>query len=349
MKHQTCKKYITAIAICLVVILGVVYYYFFSSFSAKSETSYLYIDKDDSIDSVYDKLRPIANAHSFFAFRTLARHFDYAQHIRTGRYAIRKGEGALTLFRHLRNGQQTPVDLSIPSAVRTIGDLSYDVSKKLMLDEEQLYDSLTNEQVCRHYGYDTTTIACMFIPNTYDVYWDISIPRFLDRMQKESKKFWNFERIKKAEAMGFTPVQVITLASIVDSETNNDAEKPMIAGLYYNRLKVRSAKNPDGRPLQSDPTITFAWKRFDLKRIYNNLLYINSPYNTYKNPGLPPGPICIPTVAGIDAVLNYVHHNYLYMCAKEDFSGTHNFARTYSEHLQNAARYSKALNERGIK
>ncbi|MCI1803653.1 MAG: aminodeoxychorismate lyase, partial [Prevotella sp.] len=147
MKHQTCKKYITAIAICLVVILGVVYYYFFSSFSAKSETSYLYIDKDDSIDSVYDKLRPIANAHSFFAFRTLARHFDYAQHIRTGRYAIRKGEGALTLFRHLRNGQQTPVDLSIPSAVRTIGDLSYDVSKKLMLDEEQLYDSLTNEQV----------------------------------------------------------------------------------------------------------------------------------------------------------------------------------------------------------
>jgi UPF0755 protein len=349
MKHQTCKKYLIAIATCLVVIFGIVYYYFFSSFSVKSETSYLYIDKDDSIDSVYNKLKPIANTHSFFAFRTLARHFDYAKHIRTGRYAISKGEGALTLFRHLRNGQQTPVDLTIPSAVRTIGDLSHDVSEKLMIDEEQLYDSLTNEQVCRRYGYDTTTIACIFIPNTYDIYWDISIPKFLNRMQKESKKFWNFERTKKAEAMGLTPIQVMTLASIVDSETNNDGEKPMIAGLYYNRLMLRSAKYPEGMPLQSDPTIKFAWKRFDLKRIYNNLLYIHSPYNTYKNPGLPPGPICIPSVTGIDAVLNYVHHNYLYMCAKEDFSGTHNFARTYTEHMENAARYSKALNERGIK
>ena len=138
MKHQTCKKYLIAIATCLVVIFGIVYYYFFSSFSVKSETSYLYIDKDDSIDSVYNKLKPIANTHSFFAFRTLARHFDYAKHIRTGRYAISKGEGALTLFRHLRNGQQTPVDLTIPSAVRTIGDLSHDVSEKLMIEKQRV-------------------------------------------------------------------------------------------------------------------------------------------------------------------------------------------------------------------
>ena len=123
----------------------------------------------------------------------------------------------------------------------------------------------------------------------------------------------------------------------------------MIAGMYLNRLKLRDAKYPDGMPLQADPTIKFAWKKFDLKRIYNNLLYIKSPYNTYKYPGLPPGPIRIPSVDGIDAVLNAVHHNYLYMCAKEDFSGTHNFARTYEEHLRNAARYSEALNKRGIK
>ena len=140
---------------------------------------------------------------------------------------------------------------------------------------------------------------------------------------------------------------MITLASIVDEETANDNEKPMIAGMYYNRLKLRNAEYPKGMPLQADPTIKFAWKRFELKRIYNNLLSIKSPYNTYKNPGLPPGPI--PSLAGIDAVLNRIHHNYLYMCAKADFSGTHNFAETYKEHMDNAAKYAKALNERGIK
>ena len=139
-----------------------------------------------------------------------------------------------------------------------------------------------------------------------------------------------------------TPVEVITMASIVDEETANDAEKPMVAGMYVNRLKA-------GMPLQADPTIKYAWRRFDLRRIYNKLLFIDSPYNTYRNTGLPPGPIRIPSVAGIDAVLNHIHHNYMYMCAKEDFSGTHNFAVTYDEHLKNAAKYSEALNRRGIK
>ena len=161
-------------------------------------------------------------------------------------------------------------------------------------------------------------------------------------MQKESKDFWNADRMQKASQMGLLPTQVMTLASIIDEETANNAEKPMIAGMYYNRLKT-------GMPLQADPTIKFALKRFELKRIWNNLLFVDSPYNTYRNTGLPPGPIRIPSVTAIDAVLNYVHHDYLYMCAKEDFSGTHNFARTYAEHLQNAANYSKALNERGIK
>ena len=164
----------------------------------------------------------------------------------------------------------------------------------------------------------------------------------MERMEKEYNKFWNADRRGKAEAMGMTPVEVVTMASIIDEETANNGEKPMIAGMYYNRLKTNM-------PLQADPTIKFALKDFALKRIYNKLLYINSPYNTYRNEGLPPGPIKIASIAGIDAVLNHVQHDYLYMCAKEDFSGTHNFARTYQEHLQNAARYTKALNERGIK
>ena len=348
MKKDFKKRYILPAIACIAVIMGVVYYYFFSGFSSMNETEYVYIDKDDNIDSVYNKLEPFASKHGMCAFKTLARHFDYKHKVKTGRYAINSNDGALTVFRHMKNGLQTPINLTIPS-VRTLDKLAAEVSKKLLIDSVELYKALTDEATCRKYGYDTATIACMFIPNTYDIYWNVSIDKFMERMQRENKKFWNFQRTQKARQMNLTPNQVVTLASIIDEETANNAEKPMIAGMYYNRLILRNAEYPKGMPLQADPTIKFAWKKFGLKRIYNNLLHIKSPYNTYKNPGLPPGPIRIPSVAGIDAVLNHVHHDYLYMCAKEDFSGTHNFAHTYQEHMQNAEKYSKALNERGIK
>ena len=348
MKKSVSKLYLGGAIFCVIVILIVGYLYCFSSFSKSNSTQYVYIDADDNIDSVYNKLSPIANKVPFQAFHTLTHHSGYADHIRTGRYAIRPGEGSLVIWRHLKNGLQEPVNLTIPS-VRTMDKLAAELSKKLMLDSATIYKALDDEIICEKYGYDTLTIPCMFIPNTYDIYWNTSIDKLLDRMKKESDKFWSFERTQKAKSMNLTPNQVITLASIVDEETANNAEKPMIAGMYYNRLMFRDTEYPEGMPLQADPTIKFAWKQFELKRIYNNLLHIDSPYNTYKNTGLPPGPIRIPSIAGIDAVLNHVHHNYLYMCAKEDFSGTHNFARTYQEHLQNAAKYTKALNERGIK
>ena len=348
MNKKTRQKYLIVAATCLLVACGILYYYFFSSFSTKSSVTYVYIDNDDNVDSVFTKLAPIANSHSMSAFRMMVKHSSYGKNIRSGRYAIEHGEGTLKVFRHMKNGLQSPVSLTIPS-VRTMDRLAGELSKKLMLDSAEIYKALADESVCNKYGYDTATIVCMFIPNTYDIYWNVSVERLLDRMNKESKKFWNFERTEKAKQMKLTPVQVMTLASIIDEETANDAEKPMVAGMYYNRLMLRNDKYPNGMPLQADPTIKYAWKRFDLHRIYNNLLGINSPYNTYKNPGLPPGPIRIPSIAGIDAVLNHVHHDYLYMCAKEDFSGTHNFARTYEEHLQNAKRYSQALNQRGIK
>lgn len=348
MKKELKKKYLVPAAICLLVLVGIGYFYFFSSFSGKSKTVYLYLDADDNYDSLCVKLRPIGTSHGMHAFCTLSRHSDLVHHVRTGRYAISPSMGALKLFRHIKNGMQEPLQLTVPS-VRTMGDMAAALGSKLMTDSAKLIHAFTDEALCQKYGYDTTTIAAMFIPNTYDIYWNVSPEALLDRMQKECKRFWNEDRVAKASALKLTPVQVSTLASIVDEETANNAEKPMIAGMYYNRLMVRSEKYPDGMPLQADPTIKFAWKQFGLKRIYNNLLHIHSPFNTYINPGLPPGPIRNPSIAGIDAVLNMVHHNYLYMCAKEDFSGTHNFATTYEEHLANAARYAAALNKRGIK
>lgn len=348
MKKKPKRRFLVPAGVCLAVVAAAVYYYFFASMLGGKETKYVYIDSDDTVDSVSVKLSAVSKSNAITGFKTLVHFSKYADKIRTGRYAVEPGDGAFTVFRHLKNGLQSPVNLVVPS-VRTVDRLASELSKRLMVDSADIYNALTDEATCKKYGYDTTTIAAMFIPNTYDIYWNVSVDKLLDRMKKECGNFWNKDRMAKAKSLKLSPVEVSTLASIIDEETANNGEKPIVAGMYYNRLMLRDAEYPDGMPLQADPTIKFAWKRFDLKRIYNNLLHVNSPYNTYVNPGLPPGPIRIPSIAGIDAVLNLVRHDYLYMCAKEDFSGTHNFARNYNEHLQNARRYSQALNQRGIK
>jgi UPF0755 protein len=317
------------------------YFYLFSSIAKGGKTHYLYIDNDDNIDSIYEKLDTITTSSGMAAFSMLARHSDYADNIIPGRYALESGMGALRFLRNLKKGAETPLHLTIPS-VRTMDKMAEVLGKKLLVDSLELQKAFSDPATCSRYGLDTLTIGCLFIPNTYDVYWTITTKELLDRMQKESRAFWNNERQQKAEALGMTKEQIITLASIIDEETSNNAEKPMIAEMYLNRL----AKD---MPLQADPTVKFALKRFELKRIYHEHLSVNSPFNTYRNKGLPPGPIRIPTVAGIDAVLNHANHDYLYMCAKEDFSGTHNFAKTYEEHMQNAKKYADALNKRGIK
>ena len=342
MKKIRPKVYVYG-AVALVAIMAVsLYYFFFTVFSTKPTAEYLYIDDDDNIDSVMVKLQPMASAHSLTGFSTLARHFGYdGEKIHTGRYEITPNTSTFTLFRHIKNGMQSPVKLTIPES-RTIERLAGTLADKLMIDSAEIAEHLADDAFCSKYGHDTATIMALFIPDTYEVYWNISLERLMEKMQKSNQRFWNANRKQKADALGLTPVEISTMASIIDEETANNGEKPMIAGMYYNRLKINM-------PLQADPTIKFAHKDFALRRIYNKLLTIDSPYNTYKNAGLPPGPIKIASVAGIDAVLNLVNHNYLYMCAKEDFSGTHNFAVTYQEHLRNAARYAKALNERGIK
>lgn len=319
---------------------GTVYYYLFAPQFHPQKTTYVYIDRDDTADSIYNKVEMQGNPQSSIGFRWMAKWRDYPHNIYTGRYAIRPGENVYHVFSRFFRGYQEPMNLTIAS-VRTLDRLARSIGKQLMIDSAEIAKVMNDSLFQQKMGYKKETISCLFIPETYQVYWDMSVEDLFERMQKEHQKFWNQERLNKAKAIGMTPEEVCTLASIVEEETNNNPEKPTVAGLYINRLHT-------GMPLQADPTIKFAFQDFSLRRITNAHLDINSPYNTYRNLGLPPGPIRIPSSTGLDAVLNYAKHNYLYMCAKEDFSGTHNFASNYTEHMKNARKYWKALNERKI-
>lgn len=321
--------------------MGGIYQLFFSQPFQISETGYIYIDRDDNIDSVYNQIIKVGNPKSMKGFKIIAEQKGYDKNIKTGRYAIKPTDNMRYLHRRLSLGYQTPVNLTIGS-VRTMDRIARNASRQLMIDSTEIIGLLNDTAYLNTIGYTQQTIPALFIPNTYEVYWNISAEDFMKRMIKEHKVFWNEERIKKAKSIGLTPEEVATLASIVEEETAVNAEKPVVAGLYINRLKR-------GMLLQADPTIKFSLQDFGLKRILFKHLEVNSPYNTYKHAGLPPGPIRIPSIQGLESVLNHAHHNYLYMCAKEDFSGTHNFAVTSAQHAANARRYQQALNRRNIK
>ena len=325
----------------MALILGIVgYWLFLSSFSSAKEEIMVRVDRDDNCDSIQAKLERVASPRQMLGFRILFGVVGMKK-VRPGCYIAGGGISTLALFRNIRGGRQTPVKLTIPN-VRTLGDLAARLSLQLELDSAQLASAFSDEALCQELGYDTTTIGCMFIPNTYEVFWNISAKDLMARLHKESNAFWTSKRKAEAKAAGLTPNEVIIMASIVDQETANLEEKPMVAGMYLNRLH-------QGMKLQADPTVKFALKQFALKRILHEHLSVDSPYNTYRHEGLPPGPIAIPALSSIEAVLHFAHHDYIYMCAKEDFSGTHNFAKTYEEHLANARKYAEALNERGIK
>ena len=333
MKKKT-RNILLALAAAVVLIAlagaGTGYYLLLAPQFHPQKTQYVYIDRDDNLDSIYNKVRQTGQAGNLTGFRWMARYRDYARCIHTGRYAIHPGENVYHVFSRLYRGYQEPMNLTIGS-VRTLDRLARNVGEQLMIDSAFIH----------RLGYTPETLPALFIPNTYQVYWNMSVEEFFQRMQKEHAAFWNEKRRAQAQAMHMTPEEVATLASIVEEETNNNAEKPTVAGLYINRLHANM-------PLQADPTIKFALQNAGIRRITNADLNIDSPYNTYLHTGLPPGPIRIPSIVGLDAVLNYTRHNYLYMCAKEDFSGTHNFASNYRDHLRNARKYWNALNRRKI-
>lgn len=306
-----------------------------TGFSGKRETLYI-SSKAATKGAVLDSLRENKIIKNESAFLFLANRLNYWSRIRPGKYEVKKGSSLLSIVRMLRNGQQTPVNLVI-TKLRTKEDLAKLVGTKLECDSAQMIGFMNNRDSLAKYGIDPEVSMALVLPDTYTFFWNTTPQKVYNKLAEESQKFWSQERKQKAQALGLTPVQAYTLASIVEEETNAASEKGHIASVYLNRISK-------GMPLQADPTVKFALKDFGLKRIYQKHLAVESPYNTYRNQGLPPGPIATPSRKTIDAVLNSPKTDYLYFVASPEFDGTHSFSVTYDEHLKKAREYQQALN-----
>lgn len=274
------------------------------------------------------------------AFSWVAKKKKYKKNVKPGRYEIKKGWNTNQLVNVLRIGDQKPVKVTFNN-VRYFDQLAGKVSSYFEIDSLAFLNELQNVDYQSKYGFTEETFSAMFIPNTYEFFWTAKPTDFVSKINAEYLKFWNEDRQAKATKLGLSQIDVSILASIVQEETIKADEKAKVAGLYLNRLKR-------GMLLQADPTIKYAINDFSVRRVTNDMLATDSPYNTYKYAGLPPGPINFPEISSIDAVLNAENHNYLYMCAKEDFSGYHNFARNISQHNINAAKYRRELNKNKI-
>lgn len=298
------------------------------------------IDKDDNFDSLRNYLYNEEIIEDALSFSFVAKVLKYPDLIKPGVYQLEPKMTNLEAVRKLRSGDQTPVDITFNN-VRFKEDLVEKITTGTGIQPSEFESLLNNNSFLEKYGFNTENVMAMFIPNTYEVYWTISAESLFERMNKEYTNFWSAERRQKAQALGLTPVQVSTLASIVQDESIMNEEKPTIAGLYINRLNKNML-------LQADPTVKYALGDFSIQRILTADTRIDSPYNTYRYRGLPPGPINLPSISSLNAVLNYEEHSYIYMCAKEDFSGYHRFAKTLMEHNRNARLFQQALNNRKI-
>ncbi len=338
------KRIYIILIVCLVLLLGTATNFslklFRSNTNKQFEQGYLYIPTGSNLDDVVAIIKAQQILNNTESFKWVANKMNF-KNIKPGKYKITKGLSNIELVRLLRSGKQEPIKLTFQN-IRLKTDFAGYIGKNFEIDSLAFLNMLDSIDLVRQYGFDEETIFCMFIPNTYEMYWNTSKEKFFERMQKEYVKFWHTERFAQAKSIGLSPVQVSILASIVDQEALLNREMIRIAGVYMNRLNR-------GIKLEADPTVIFANGDFTVKRVLYKLLQKDSPYNTYKYTGLPPGPICMPSVAAIDAVLHFEKHNYIYFCAKEDFSGLHNFASNVTEHQMNARKFQQALNNRGIK
>ena len=313
-----------------------------TGFDGKSET--IYIPSQDATKSrVMSELRDRKVLSIPALFSLLADASGYWKHVRPGRYTVEKGSSLLHVFRTLRNGRQTPLNLVIRK-FRTREDLAGYIGRQMETYSSSLLTFFNSNDSTRVFGLDTNNIVTIVIPNTYEMYWTTPAHKLIRRFYDERNKFWNAERVSKLKKIGLTSEEAYILASIVEEETNKNDEKPTVASVYLNRLKK-------GMTLSADPTIKFALRDFKLKRV--TIPHIraaaSSPYSTYGRKGLPPGPICTPSVRTIDAVLDAKSTDYLFFCARADFSGYHSFATNEEQHFRNARAYQRALDSLRIK
>lgn len=315
---------------------------------AKSD-AYIYITDTTDANKVYQQVERGLHLKHPRIFRKVAELSEVEQHLKQGKYKLSPQYSLLRLVKELKEGEQTPITINIRQA-RTQQELLLALTENLQMTPTDLNERLQDPAYCAALGFDTITIRCLFSPDVDkelkkerpQLFWNTSPDTLIAHFKRGYDTFWNKERTAKAKQAGLSPVEAIILASIVQEESNKKDEHSAIAGLYLNRLHK-------GMKLQADPTARYAYGDFSVKRIGRTHIRQDSPYNTYRVVGLPPGPICFPRLSTIDSVLNYKKHNYLYMCAKSDFSGYHAFAATYEEHLKNARLYQKELDRRNIR
>lgn len=302
---------------------------------------YVYIPSDASFSQVLDSIFSKNILKDTCGFKQLAQKKHYPSHIHAGKFKISAGMSNNDIINMLRSGKQEPIQLTFNN-IRTKQQLAQRISQQLECSAEDILSLLDNAGYWEQYSLNTDNCMVIFLPNTYEFWWNTSADAFIRRMYREYSRYWNSSRVALANAIPLSPEQVSILASIVEEENHLAAEQPVIAGLYINRLHLNM-------PLQSDPTLKYALGDFSIQRLLNQDKQINSPYNTYTHTGLPPGPIRLPSLQAIEAVLHYQKHNYIYMCAKDDFSGQHNFSTTLAQHNKYAALYHAALNQQKIK
>lgn len=340
MKKVLIVVFLVVLAVCAAA--GVWLYYAVMMPNVKNDNGgWLYVRTGSTYDMLLAEMKQTDMLKDPFTFDFIAGMMKLKERIKPGRYQIKEGMNNKELITLLRSGRQTPLRFTFNN-VRTVYELAGIMGETFEADSLSVLKEMFNPSLLDSLKSDSLTIATFFIPDTYEMYWNTSPSGILKRMVREHNAFWNQERKKKAEALNLSPTEVSILASIVEQETRMNDEKPLIAGVYLNRLKK-------GWKLEADPTLVYASGDFGIRRVLNIHKEIDSPFNTYKNAGLPPGPICIPSIASIDGVLNRSEHEYLFFCAREDMSGYHAFAKTYEQHLLNARRFQKALNRRGIK
>lgn len=339
-KRKTLRILLIAL-LCGTVLMGSFALYLFKTeaLSIDGPVS-MRLEASDNLETLTERLQKEHGLKHPAIFKLLAQRMNLESNMKKGRYHLEPEMTLRDLVKIFREGKLKTVDL----VIRPQSDLDYFIQKcadKLEPDDSTFRNILNNNPYLETLGFDTSTVYALILPDKYNVYWHTDAIELMERLKKEYDKFWNGQRLQLLQRTGLSQIEVSVLASIVAKETSKTDEMPMIAGMYLNRLRTEM-------PLQADPTVKFALKQPGLRRILEGHLKVVSPYNTYLNKGLPPGPICIPGKEVIDAVLHFSEHNYLFMCAKDDFSGYHAFASNYDDHLKNARRYRQALDARNI-